>query len=211
MKTELLEKIAEAVVEMEEDVVVELVKEYISQGHPALEGVTDGLIEGMNRASALFEAEEYFVTDMLLCSDAMYQGLELLEPHLEESKEKKVKCIIGVVEGDVHDIGKNLVKIMMETAGYEMIDLGRDVSAETFVNKAVEEDAALVCLSTLMTTTMDGMEDTVQKFQDKGLRNQFKIIIGGGAISEKYADEIGADGYSENAIEAVKLAKRLIG
>ncbi len=211
MKAEILEKIAIAVVEMEEDLVVELVKEYISKGYPALEAVTDGLIEGMNRASDLFEAEEYFVTDMLLCSDAMYRGLELLEPHLEESKEKKVKCIIGVVEGDVHDIGKNLVKIMMETAGYEMIDLGRDVSADTFVERAVQEEATIICLSTLMTTTMEGMEQTIQKFEEKGIRNQYKIMIGGGAISEGYAVEIGADGYSENAIEAVRLAKTLVG
>ena len=123
----------------------------------------------------------------------MYAGLDILRPHLPEvSNDDKVTGIIGVVEGDTHDIGKNLVKIMLETAGFNMIDLGRDVPA------------------TLMTTTMGGMETVVGLLKEAGLRDKVKVMIGGGPISQKYADKIGADGYSQNAVEAVKLAKRLL-
>ena len=148
---------------------------------------------------------------MLLCSDAMYVGLDILRPYLpEESGEGKIKGVIGVVEGDTHDIGKNLVKIMMETAGFEMIDLGRDVPLEQFIETAKEEEADLICMSTLMTTTMGGMETVIQMLEDAGMRDKVKVMIGGGPISQKYADKIGADGYSQNAVEAVKLAKRLL-
>ena len=114
------------------------------------------------------------------------------------------------MEGDTHDIGKNLVKIMMETAGFEMIDLGRDVPLEQFIETAKEEEADLICMSTLMTTTMGGMETVIQMLEDAGMRDKVKVMIGGGPISQKYADKIGADGYSQNAVEAVKLAKRLL-
>ena len=127
-KEELLKRLSDGVVEMEEDDVEEAAKEYLEAGYPAFDGIMEGLVDGMNRASQLYEEEEYFVTDVLLCSDAMYVGLDILRPYLpEESGEGKIKGVIGVVEGDTHDIGKNLVKIMMETAGFEMIDLGRDV------------------------------------------------------------------------------------
>ena len=133
-------------------------------------------------------------------------------PHLPETAEGggKPKAVIGVVEGDTHDIGKNLVKIMLDTAGFEMYDLGRDVPLDAFVEKAAEVNASLVCMSTLMTTTMDGMRIVIEKLKEKGIRDKVKVMIGGSPISQKFADEIGADGYSVNAVEAVKLAKRLL-
>ena len=141
----------------------------------------------------------------------MYAGLEVLRPHLPETAEgEKIKAVIGVVEGDTHDIGKNLVKIMMDTAGFEMYDLGRDVPLDDFVEKAAEVNASLVCMSTLMTTTMGGMRTVIEKLKEKGIRDKVKVMIGGSPISQKFADEIGADGYSVNAVEAVKLAKRLM-
>lgn len=211
-KEELLAKLSEYVLEMEEDEAVEVAKEYIAAGYPALDGIMEGLVDGMNRASILYDEEEYFVTDLLLCSDAMYAGLEVLRPHLPEDENigAKPKAVIGVVEGDTHDIGKNLVKIMMDTAGFEMYDLGRDVPLDEFVNKAVEVNADLICMSTLMTTTMAGMQEVIEKLKEKGIRDNFKVIIGGSPISQKFADEIGADGYSVNAVEAVKLAKKLL-
>ena len=115
-----------------------------------------------------------------------------------------------MVEGDTHDIGKNLVKIMLETAGFRMIDLGRDVPLDKFVETVQEENADFICLSTLMTTTMGGMETVIKLLDEAGLRKKVKVMIGGGPISQKYADRIGADGYSQNAVEAVKLAKRLL-
>lgn len=211
-KEELLAKLSECVVEMEEEEVVDVAKEYIEAGYPAFDGIMEGLVDGMNKASDLYDAEEYFVTDVLLCSDAMYAGLEVLRPHLPENADggAKPKAVIGVVEGDTHDIGKNLVKIMLDTAGFEMYDLGRDVPLDAFVDKAIEVDASLVCMSTLMTTTMVGMKTVIEKLQEKGIRDKVKVMIGGSPISQKYADEIGADGYSANAVEAVKLAKRLL-
>jgi corrinoid protein of di/trimethylamine methyltransferase len=211
-KEELLKRLSDSVLEMEEEDVIESSNEYIEAGYPAFDGIMEGLVDGMNRASQLYEEEEYFVTDVLLCSDAMYEGLNVLRPHLssEEANAVKPKAVIGVVEGDTHDIGKNLVKIMLETAGFEMYDLGRDVPLQSFVDKAKEVNASLVCLSTLMTTTMGGMGTVVELLKEAGIREQVKVIIGGGPISKKYADRIGADGYSSNAVEAVKLAKKLL-
>lgn len=211
-KEELLKKLSECVVEMEDEEVVEVAKEYIDNSYPALEGIMDGLVVGMNKASDLYDEEEYFVTDLLLCSDAMYNGLDILKPHLplEDKQGEKLKVVIGVVEGDTHDIGKNLVKIMLDTAGFEMYDLGRDVPLDNFVNKAVEVNAEIICMSTLMTTTMDGMRTVIEKLKEKGIRDNIKVMIGGSPISQKFANEIGADGYSANAVEAVKLAKKLV-
>ena len=210
-KEELLKRLSDGVLDMEEEDVAETAREYLEAGYPALDGIMEGLIDGMNRAGQLFEEEEYFVTDILLCSDAMYAGLGVLKPHLPtESEDNKKKVVIGVVEGDTHDIGKNLVKIMLETAGFEMIDLGRDVPLQKFVDSAKEEGAELVCMSTLMTTTMAGMETVIHLLEEAGIRDQVKVMIGGGPISQKFADKIGADGYSQNAVEAVNLAKRLL-
>ena len=212
-KEELLEALSECVVEMEDEEVVDVANEYLEAGYPAFDGIMDELVDGMNKASDLYDAEEYFVTDVLLCSDAMYAGLDVLRPHLpaDDTGVEKPKVVIGVVEGDTHDIGKNLVKIMLDTAGFEMYDLGRDVPLDNFVDKAVEVGASIICMSTLMTTTMIGMKTVIDKLKERGIRDQFKIMVGGSPISQKYADEIGADGYSVNAVEAVKLAKRLMG
>lgn len=212
-KEELLEALSECVVEMEDEEVVDVAKEYIDAGYPAFDGIMEGLVDGMNKASDLYDAEEYFVTDVLLCSDAMYAGLDVLKPHLpaEDSSVQKPKVVIGVVEGDTHDIGKNLVKIMLDTAGFEMYDLGRDVPLDNFVDKALEVGASIICMSTLMTTTMVGMKTVIEKLKERGVRDQFKIMVGGSPISQRYADEIGADGYSVNAVEALKLAKSLMG
>lgn len=210
-KEELLAKLSECVVDMEEDEVIEVAKKYIEEGYPAFDGIMDGLVDGMNKVSDLYDEEEYFVTDVLLCSDAMYAGLDVLRPHIPavENQSKKPKAVIGVVEGDTHDIGKNLVKIMLDTAGFDMYDLGRDVELDKFVEKAIEVDADFVCMSTLMTTTMDGMRVVVEKLKEKGIRDKVKVMVGGSPISQKYADEIGADGYSVNAVKAVKVAKKL--
>jgi len=210
-KEELLAKLSECVLEMEEEGAAEVAQEYIGAGYPAFDGIMEGLVDGMNKASDLYDAEEYFVTDLLLCSDAMYAGLDILKPYLPaEEGDGKAKAVIGVVEGDTHDIGKNLVKILMDTAGYEMYDLGRDVPLDAFVEKVREIDAKLLCMSTLMTTTMNGMRVVIEKLKEAGIRDKVKVMIGGSPVSQKFADEIGADGYSANAIEAVKLANKLL-
>ncbi len=212
-KEELLQKMSDMVFEMEDEEIADVCEEYIEEGYEALDGILHGLVDGMNRASEMYDQEEYFVTDLLLCSDAMYAGLDVLRPHLPEdaSVGEAKKAVIGVVEGDTHDIGKNLVKIMMETAGFEMYDLGRDVPLDSFVEKAKEVDADLIMMSTLMTTTMPGMREVINKLKEQGIRDSVKVMVGGSPISMKYAEDIGADGYSRNAVEAVEVAKRLCG
>ena len=212
-KEELLQKMSDMVFEMEDEEIADVCEEDIEAGYDALDGILHGLVDGMNRASEMYDQEEYFVTDLLLCSDAMYAGLDVLRPHLPEdaSVGEAKKAVIGVVEGDTHDIGKNLVKIMMETAGFEMFDLGRDVPLDSFVEKAKEVDADLIMMSTLMTTTMPGMKEVINKLKEQGIRDSIKVMVGGSPISQKYADDIGADGYSRNAVEAVEVAKRLCG
>lgn len=213
-KEELLKQLSDYVFEMEDEDIAELAQEYIDAGYEPLDGIIEGLVDGMNRAGQMYEEEEYFITDLLLCSDAMYNGLEVIKPHLPIENledETTYKCVIGVVEGDTHDIGKNLVRIMLETAGFEMHDLGRDVPLGKFIEKAKEVDAQLICLSTLMTTTMPGMKRVVEMLKEEDMYGKTKVMIGGGPISQAYCDKINASGYSANAIEGVKLAKALVG
>jgi len=211
LKEELFEELSDAVVEMDEEQVVVVAKEVINENYDAYEAIDKGLSAGMEKAGKLFEEEEYFVPELLICSDAMYAGLDILKPHIKINKDEvKHKVVIGVIEGDTHDIGKNLVKIMIETSGFEVIDLGRDIPAATFVEKAKEENADIIVISTLMTTTMEGMNEVIQILNKENIRDNFKVMIGGGPVSQSFADKIGADGYSANATEAVALAKRLV-
>jgi methylmalonyl-CoA mutase cobalamin-binding domain/chain len=170
----------------------------------------ESLTDGIERAGKLFVEEEYFVPELLLCSDAMYAGLELVRPYLDRSVDNSIgKVVIGVIEGDTHDIGKNLVKILLDTAGFEIIDLGIDVPPKNFVDTAIENKAQFIALSTLMTTTMGSMEEVVKLLKDHDSNRQIKVIIGGGPISQGFADRIGAQGYAANAVEAARLFKRL--
>lgn len=208
---DFIARVAETVCEMEEEKTVTLINEALTAGIDPLEILNNGLIKGMGKAGQLFEEQEYFVAELLLCSDAMYAGLEILQPLLMNSRSaSKGKVVIGVVEGDTHDIGKNIVKIMLETASFEVIDLGRDVPIVSFIDKAMEVGADMIALSTLMTTTMQGMEKLINLLQERGLRDRFKVLIGGGPVSQSFADKIGADGYSINAFAAVRIAESLM-
>lgn len=207
-KEKLLAELDRCVLEMEDEAVVDVAKEYVDAGYDAYDGITQGLSRGMEKAGQLYEEEEYFVPELLICSDAMYNGMDVLKPHLKsESIRHKCPVIIGVVEGDTHDIGKNLVKIMMDTAGFEVYDLGRDVAVETFVEKAKEVKRGLVCMSTLMTTTMANMGRVIEGLEKAGIRDDFKVMVGGGPLSQSFADKIGADIYTSNAAEAAKVAQ----
>lgn len=202
--------LADAVVDMEEERAASLARTAVESGFDAFEAIDKGLARGMERAGELFEQEEYFIPELLMCSDAMYAGIEVLRPHIRrEDAGEKVRVVIGVVEGDTHDIGKNLVKILLEAGGFEVADLGRDVPVERFVAAAREQKAQIIALSTLMTTTMEGMGRVVRLLEEQGIRSLHKVIVGGGPISQGFADRIGADGYAANAAEAVKLAWRL--
>lgn len=211
-REELFEKISEAVVEMEDEEVVDLCQQALDMGIDAAETIKEGLIRGMDKVSQLYETGEYFLPEVLTASFALNEGVDLLKPHIkQEESECSVKIVIGVVEGDTHDIGKNLVKIMCESAGFEVYDLGRDVPIDEFIRVAKEKECDFICMSTLMTTTMAGMRTLIEKLKEQGIRDQFKVMIGGGPISQKFADEIGADAYTVDAASAVKKMKELKG
>lgn len=207
---ELHQKLSDAVVDMDEEEAARLSHLAVDEGYDAYEAIDKGLAHGMERAGVLFEEEEYFIPELLMCSDAMYAGLDILKPHIKAGEAKeKFKIVIGVIEGDTHDIGKNLVKIMLESSGFIVYDLGRDIPPATFVDKALEHEAHFIAISTLMTTTMSGMGAVIDILSDRGVRDKFKVLVGGGPISQSFADKIGADGYSRNAAEAVRLTERL--
>jgi corrinoid protein of di/trimethylamine methyltransferase len=207
----LLRELSDAVVEMDEDRAVSASHTSVERRIDAFEAIEKGLADGMERAGQLFEDEEYFIPELLMCSDAMYAGLDVLKPHLKKTGDSKGRVVIGVVEGDTHDIGKNLVRIMLETGGFDVVDLGRDVPPQRFVDAARESDANIIALSTLMTTTMDGMGQVIRILQDENIRDGYKVIVGGGPISPGFAKKIGADGYALNAAEALKVARQLVG
>lgn len=211
IKEKLLNDLAESVVDMEEDDAVQVANDFIESGYDAYEGISNGLAVGMDEAGKLYEEEEYYIPELLMCSDAMYAGMDVLKPYLKyDETEEKYKAVVGVVEGDTHDIGKNLFKIMLETTGFEVYDLGRDVPPSEFINKAKELGAKLIGLSTLMTTTMDNMEIVINLLKEEGIRDDVVVMVGGGPISQSFADKIGADGYAPEASRAARLAKDLV-
>jgi corrinoid protein of di/trimethylamine methyltransferase len=210
-KPEILRDLADAVVEMEEKKAVELALEVLECGIDPYVAIMDGLSKGMELVGKKYEIGEYFIPQLIVCSDAMYAGIEVLRPHIvAESVKTFGKVVIGVVEGDTHDIGKNLVKMMLEASGFEVHDLGRDVPLRRFVEESERVSAQMICMSTLMTTAMDGMEEVMAMLDAEGVRNKYRVLIGGGPISQKYADRIRADGYAPNAAAAVKKAKELV-
>ena len=207
-KSDIFYRLTQAVIDMDATRAAEAAAAVIQHNVDPYEAIIEGLAKGMDKVNELFENEEYFVPEILLCADAMNAGIEVLRPYLpKETAWNKKKVVIGVVKGDTHDIGKNLVKIMLDNAGFEMHDLGRNVPYAKFVDTAGELKADLVCLSTLMTTTMDGMQVIIEDLKKAGIAS--RVMVGGGPISPGFAKNIGADGYAKNAAEAVKVAKGL--
>ena len=211
-KEELLSEMARCVRDMEDEEVVAVTQEYADAGFDPQEGIMNGLVVGMNEAGKLYEEEEYYIPELLICSDAMYNGLDVLRPLLpQDAGGNGTKVVIAVIQGDTHDIGKNLVKIMLEAAGYQVVDLGRDVPIARLVDAVREEKPQILALSTLMSTSMAHMGTLIEELKKAGLRDSVKVIVGGAPVSRGFAEKIGADGYSENATEAVKLVDRLTG
>jgi len=181
------------------------------EGVPVEVVLKEGLINAMAEVGRLFEENEYFVPEMLVSARAMQSGLNILKPLLAEIGAPSAgRVVIGTVKGDLHDIGKNLVGMMLEGAGFEVIDLGTDVSPEKFVKAAVDNDAAIIGMSALLTTTMPSMGATIKHLEEQGLREQVKVMVGGAPVTDGFAEQIGADGYSPDASSAVRLAKFLV-
>lgn len=207
----VLQQIAEFLEKGESEKVSELTQEAINQRLSAKDILDNGLIAGMNVVGEKFKNRELFLPEVLLSAKAMYGGLDLLKPlFLEEGMPSAGKVVIGTVRGDVHDIGKNLVGIMLKGAGYEVIDLGKDVKAEDFVEVAKKEGASAIGMSALLTTTMPVMKEVIELLDKEGLKDSIKIIIGGAPVSQDFANQIGADAYGYDAASAVKLVKDLV-
>ena len=209
---EILTRIAEGLQKGEDQKVGTLTHEAIAAGVPAADILQKGLIAGMNVVGDRFRLREIFLPDVLLAARAMYAGLEPLRPHLaKEGVPLRGKVVIGTIKGDLHDIGKNLVGIMLKGAGFEVIDLGHDVEPEAFVETAVREGAPLIGMSALLTTTMSRMKEVVALIESRGLSGQIKTIVGGAPLSPEFAREIGADEYASDGSTAVERVKALRG
>jgi len=208
-KSELLKKIHDSVVEFEEETSVQLCTEALNEGIDPYDAIMEGLAAGMETVGGLYEQKEYFVPELLLCSDAMYAGLDILRPHVKVGQSVKAvgKIIMGVIEGDIHDIGKTLVKTMFEAAGWEIYDLGKDVKLEKFVEELERTKADVVALSALMTTRMLAMPKVIGMLKAKV--PEVIIMVGGAPLSSEIAKQYGADGYAKDAIAAVQEADRL--
>ena len=208
----VVQQISESLQRGEDKKVAELTRQALDAGLTAGQILNDGLLAGMDVVSARFGANEIFLPEVLLSARAMNAGMDLIKPLLIAGEVRSLgKVVIGTMRGDLHDIGKNLVGVMLKGAGFEVIDLGANVAPERFVETAEAEGAQVVGLSALLTTTMTGMKDVVSLVKDKGLDGRVKVIVGGAPLSQAFADSIGADGYGYDASNAVTLVKRLTG
>ena len=210
--SELLGKMAESLIAGNIDDVVNMTKEALDAGTAPADILDQGLLAGMDVVGRRFKAEEMFIPEVLRCAKCMHGAMEILRPLLAETGAESIgTLIIGTVKGDLHDIGKNLVGMMFEGAGFNVVDLGIDKEPQVFVDAIKEHDAKLIGMSALLTTTMPKMGETINAIKEAGVRDQVKILVGGAPITAAFAEEIGADGYASNAASAVEKGKELIG
>lgn len=213
-RDEIFDGLAKAVLLGDDTVAEELTRKALSEGIAPYEIIEKGLSEGMREVGRKYEEREYALPELMLAAEAFYTALKILEPELKkERKERKTlgKVVIGVVQFDVHDIGKTIVRTMLEASGFECVDLGRDVPTEDFVQTVRDERPDILGLSALMTTTMPEQQRVIEALKEAGLRDSVKVMVGGAPVSREWAERIGADGYGEDAIDAVVEAKKLLG
>ena len=207
----ILQEISESLQRGEDDRVAELVRQALATHFSAPDILNNGLVAGMNVVGHQFRLREIFLPDVLLAARAMYAGLDLLKPLLaRDGVPTAGRIVLGSVQGDLHDIGKNLVGIMLKGAGFDVVDLGHDVAAERFVDAAEEHGASIIGLSALLTTTMPVMKDVVEIVRARGLGSRLRVIVGGAPVSAEWANEIGADGYAYDAASAVERVRAMI-
>ena len=208
-KEELLQLLKDGVINYNEDQVKDASNTWLEDKYTALEGIMDGLAAGMEVVGELYEKHEYFVPEVLMCADALYAGLAILRPHVPKAASGTVaQVVIGSIQGDVHDIGKNLVKMMFDVAGWQVHDLGRDVPLESFVETQLRTDAEVVAISAMMTTTMLGMKKIIKMIKEKN--PNVGIMLGGAPVTKDVANLFGADGYAESAGNAVSEGIKMI-
>lgn len=207
----LLEKLKDSIVNTNPGAAKELTERALSEGYEAKTILDDSLIPGMDEVGRLFKEGDYFVPEVLVAAKAMHASMDIIEPLLVKGGVKKAgKVIAGTIDGDLHDIGKNLVCMMLKGAGFEVVDLGVDVKPEAFVRAVKEEKPEFLLISALLTSTMINMPNVIKALENEGLKDKVKVIIGGAPVSESYAKEIGADGYSEDSTSAVELLRKLV-
>lgn len=208
MAADIINEISELLQKGRAKNVKALVEEALEQGVDPKEILNDGLLAGMMIVGGKFKRNEVFVPEVLVAARAMTAGLTVLEPKLVEVGNEPIgKAVIGTVKGDLHDIGKNLVAMMLKGAGFEIIDVGTDVDADTFIAKAEEANADVICMSALLTTTMPYMKDVIDALNEKGLRDKYVVMVGGAPVTEDFAQQIGADYYTADATTAAEVAK----
>jgi corrinoid protein of di/trimethylamine methyltransferase len=201
-----LTALTQAVVRMQDEQVIALVRQSLKENIPARSILENGLIPGMKKVGKLFKNKQYYVPEVLLASEAFYAGFNIVQPLLKSDKlSQRGKVVIGVVRGDIHDIGKNIVKVMIEATGVTVIDLGKDVPVEQFAAAVTAERPDILALSSLMTTTMPCMAAIIQELEKRKLRNAVKVIIGGAPVTAEYAEQIGADAFGRDASEAISI------
>jgi 5-methyltetrahydrofolate--homocysteine methyltransferase len=207
----VLQAIYDSILNGQQKVTAAKVTEALAANIPAATVLNDGMVGAMAEVGKLFEEGEYFVPEMLIAARAMQAGLAILKPALVKADVKPIgKVAIGTVKGDLHDIGKNLVSMMLEGASFEIVDLGTDVTPEKFIDAVQNRGADFIAMSALLTTTMPNMKTTIEAIRASGLRDKVKILVGGAPVTDTYAREIGADGYAADASRAVALAKSLL-
>jgi len=212
-KEELLARMGKAIIEGNKDEAEALAKEALEKKMDLVEVIEKGYVPGIQKVGDLWEKGEYFLPELITSAECMKSAMNILQPEMEKAQiqtQSKGKVVIGTVEGDIHDIGKNLVSSMLSANGFDVHDLGADVKLEQFIERAEEVDANFICLSALLTTTMLGQKRVVETLKEKGLLDRIKVLVGGAPVNQKWADDIGADGYGENAMVAVKVAQKII-
>lgn len=208
---DLFTQLSDAVLNMEEDKARKIAIEIVRKKFDIADAVELGVVGGMTRAADLYDKEEYFISELLSCSDAMQAAFSIFKQEMgEKGMPSKGRIVIGSVAGDTHDIGKNIVSLILEGGGFTVFDIGRDVPADLFVSTAMEYDAHIIAISSLMTTTMENMRDVITLLISKNLRDRFKVIVGGKPLSPGFAKSIGADGYSASATGALRLCQEIM-
>ena len=212
MSAEIIESLKKAVIEMKFDQTAELTRKGLDAGLNAIDILNQALLPALDEVGTLFREGEYFLPDVLMSVKAYNDSYEILQSLLAEGNYKaKGTVMMGTVEGDIHEIGKNILLALLQGNGFKVIDLGVQVPPQKFLEEAQKENPDVIGMSSLLTTTMPAMKETIDLFDEKGLRSNFKIIVGGSPVSQRFADEIGADGYGEDAQVAVELIKKLCG
>lgn len=208
---DLYKQLSDAIFFMDEEKAEQTAAEIVRSGLDIAAAVEEGVVGGMTRAGEMYDAEEYFISELLSCADAMYAALKILNIKLGgDAMPSKGRVVIGTVAGDTHEIGKNITALVLEGGGFSVLDLGRDVPAQRFVSAAVDFNADIIAISSLMTTTMDNMRDVISLLEEKSLRERFKVIVGGKPLSAAFARKIGADGYSSTAAGALRLCREIM-